>query len=228
MRLPALLSWFLASASWCFSNEIKTPWMQPCHYVAQHDPVTIVVEEDRSYAVRYPAQSWTSVNDWAKGRELTLFYDENSGAALKDLGTRLSLPLVGWPEDGHPIDLILRQELAETVTTQDIGEAYARAASRWEREVNRAFHLLATCPESGPADRAHVSSAAKAWKKYQTNYLAGVSATLSRRVGTMWGIEAVRHRYTFFREKAVRLSSLLDYATVDLMDEVAKISPSKP
>jgi hypothetical protein len=167
------------------------------------------------------------VSSWSEGRELTLCYAETTGAALRDHGTELILPLVGWPNDGHPIDLILSLELSKTVTAQDECEVYERAAKRWEHEVTRGFDLLATCPESGPAEGAHVSTARNAWTKYQGEYLAGVSATLSRREGTMWSIVAARHRYTFFREQAALVFSLLEYAPVDLMAEITELPPIK-
>jgi hypothetical protein len=190
--------------------------------VTQHDPVTIVIDGDRSYAVRYPPQSWSTVSSWSAGRRLTLCYAETTGATLRDHETELILPLVGWPDDGHPIDLILRMELSKTVNARDECEVYERAAKRWEMEVVRAFDLLATCSESGPDEVARVAAAKKAWTNYSFEYLAGVNATLSRREGTMWSIVAARHRYTFFREQAALVFSLLEYAPVDLMAEVTE------
>jgi hypothetical protein len=161
-----LLFWLIVGVSSGFSDEIKNPWTQPCRYVTQHDPVTIVMDGDRGYAVRYPPRSWSTVSSWSEGRELTLCYAETTGAALRDHGTDLILPLVGWPNDGHPIDLILSLELSKTVTTQDECEVYERAAKRWEMEVVRAFDLLATCSESGPDEVARVAAAKKAWTNY--------------------------------------------------------------
>lgn len=218
----------IVGVSWGFPNEIRTPWTQPCHYVTQHDPVTIVVDEDREFSVRYPSQGWTAVGAWTEGKALTLSYTEGTGAALLDPAAGLILPLVGWPDDGHPIDLILGRELSKTVTTLDECEAYERAANRWKREITRAFDLLATCPESGLDEVARITAAKKAWTVYSFEYLAGVSATLSRREGTMWSIVAARHHYTFFREQAALVFSLLEYAPGDLMAKVTATPPIKP
>jgi hypothetical protein len=178
-------------------------------FVDAHDPHRIVLKDGREYDIILDEVGGAIPDGWTPGEErLILDYDEKRGAAMVTMVSGLRLPLVGWADGRHPIEILLKRDLEANETTLGICEAYAGGARRWEREVERVNGELARHRSADEAARKALQKALRDWRRFHEADQRAYEALTRTQDGTRWQVMSAQYRYNRAREQARRLLEL--------------------
>jgi hypothetical protein len=194
-------------------RESSPEWIytEPVRYQENHDPSVIWLEDGRQLAVQFGTITWEQVEKgWRAGRQLTLAYSARQGCVLIDEETRDLLPVIGGWGDEHPLDVILRKNLALTQSTIDMIEAYRSNALRWEKEIERLYRLYLESERTTSEQRRTIMAERAAWLKYREAHDAFAGSLVTRSNGTMWTIRGMEHDHALCRDQAHHLQALLE------------------
>lgn len=213
MLHPTRFLLFLLTASLAFAQPKTTAatalWREAVVSAETHDPYEIVLLDGRRFEVRLDASGGAFPENWQQGAErLTLEYDEIRGAALVHCVSGLRFPLVGWQERNHPIDLLAKRDFEADETTTGIVNAYADAARRWEREVERVYGELQRHPASSSRARRHLADAMLSWRRFSEADAASLKSLAAGQSGSKWRVMETEYDEERTRWHARRLLGL--------------------
>lgn len=209
MKNIRLLVIFLSLASVLLGqDESKHPSLvrEPVVFAGAHDPRQIVLKDGRKYDVRLDALGGVIPENWKDGDErLILDYDEERGAALVHMITGKRLPVVGWEEGQHPIEILLSRDFEADTTNLGVAKAYADGTRRWELEVTRLYAELALHPATDREGRKLLRAALQAWQRFNEAEQRAYLKLSENQDGTRWIVMTNAQAYGRAREQAHRL-----------------------
>ena len=153
----------------------------------------------------YSGIKWETVNQWGKGRPLTISYSPDTGVLLIDQDSKRGIEIVSGLEK-HPIDLLTDQRLEKDRTTFGAGDAYVFAAKLWEREVERATAAMIEEVETGRA-RAALTESRVQWRKFQQAEIRAIREIYDRD-GSIWKVVSAQRTVELNRDQALRLNRM--------------------
>jgi hypothetical protein len=179
-----------------------------------HDVMQIYLEDGRKLQVALDqsipsAVEWSEVNQWKRGRELRIAFSATDGPTLIDVETFSRMPIIGGlglPQENHPLDRLLQQNLEISLDTISIENSYSANTQHWENEIDRIYEVAAEDARVNEALRsAHVS-----WKSFQKKQIKASAALHTLATGTMWRIQHSEFVHRLTRSHALQLMSLLE------------------
>lgn len=192
---------------WVFTESVV--------FADTHDPSVIKLEDGRRLSVLYDGSSkWEVAAGWPKGTHLTLAYSRARGCVLIEPGSGFLVPVYDGFDEKHPLDLLLRRDLAVNLSTQGMREAYEASIARWTHEIRRIHEFFQNTTLLPPEAKSALRLEQQAWEAFLAAHGRAVSELFSLPDGTMWGPRNLEHYHNVVRDQAIRLLHLTDPLSV--------------
>jgi hypothetical protein len=192
------------SAEWLFN--------EPVHYLENHDPAMVWLQDGRQLQVVYGEKGWEQVELWPAGYPLLLTYSEPTGVVLIDPASGVQFPVLAGCEDRHPLDLFLQSRRERAVSTLEIIEAYDTVSEHWAREIDRLITVIAAAEQVPASVRRDLLKAQQAWSIFRDQQFAAAGRIYNLTHGTLGSIEFAQHQLGVIKARALHLSELVDPA----------------
>ncbi len=201
------------SAEWLFT--------EPVHYLENHDPAMVWLQDGRQLQVVYGENGWEQVELWPTGRPLLLTYSEPTGVVLIDPASGVQFPVLAGCEDRHPLDLLLQSRRERAFSTLEIIAAYDTVYEHWAREIDRLIMVIVAAEQVPASVRRDLRKAQQAWSIFRDQQFAAAGQIYNLTDGTLGSIEFAQHRLGVIKARALHLSELVDPA------QLARARPHK-
>ncbi|MFM1770004.1 MAG: hypothetical protein RJA22_2533 [Verrucomicrobiota bacterium] len=187
-------------------QRLRWDHRESVRYQENHDPSMIWLTDGRKLQVHYGKLTWKQVEQWKKGRALTLRYTVAEGLQLVDDATGGRLRVLGGMP--HPLDGLLDRNLERAESTMGMAECYSQASRQWELEMNRNLkELRAALPRE---ESLAVQAAQEAWLKFRDQERKAINAINNREgTGTITILNAGGAHLRVTRDRALHLESQL-------------------
>jgi hypothetical protein len=192
------------SAEWLFN--------EPVHYLENHDPAMVWLQDGRQLQVVYGENGWEQVELWPAGYPLLLTYSEPTGVVLIDPASGVKFPVLAGCEDRHPLDLLLQSRRERAVSTLEIIEAYDTVSEHWAREIDRLITVIAAAEQVPASVQRDLRKAQQAWSIFRDRQFAAAGQIYNLTGGTLGDIEFAQHRLGVIKARALQLGELVDPA----------------
>jgi uncharacterized protein YecT (DUF1311 family) len=121
---------------------------------------------------------------------------------LLSIATCITLP-AQEEEEQHPIDIAMEEALEKTSSTAGMIKAFAAAAGKWEKEIDRALRELKQAVTPGQWEALQKTQ--KTWTAYRAAEEQALAAVYGEMDGTMWRVVAASHHTDFLKSSALLL-----------------------
>lgn len=200
-HVPPVIPAARATETWLFSETVI--------YRENRDPTMVWLADGRQLQVFFGEIPAEQIDTWQAGRPLRLAYSAQTGSVLIDPATSVQLPVLAGLGEGHPLDLLLAQQLVAAANTQAVVEAYAASSELWDGERRRGLGLLLASSVVPTKTKQTLRQADSRWATYREAQVEAAATLYSRGGGTLWRIETACFDHDLRRSRALECGRLV-------------------